>query len=140
MKRSPLLAPLLALLVAALAACHSAPSTITEGPVYPDKIERGPTLNIQVFRGTTQLEFTNTTARSIPPCRLWLNAWFSVDLNGLEVGQTLRLPLRDCRDRYGVSFRGGGFFATELPERLALAELQLDNKLLGLVVVGGDSN
>jgi hypothetical protein len=118
--------------------CHSAPQKIVEGERYPTKIERGPTLNIQVFRRATQLEFTNTTANSIPASRLWLNAWFSKEIEPLGVGQSVIIPLREFKDRYGESFRGGGFFATEIPERLALAEIQTEGKMTALVVVGGE--
>jgi hypothetical protein len=128
---------LLAAALIALPACRSAPAQIVEGQQYPEKIERGPTLDIQVFRRETTLEFTNTTATPIPASRLWLNAWYSRQFEGLGVGQTVRLPLREFKDRYGESFRGGGFFATELPERLALAELESGGKMVGMVVVGG---
>ena len=124
--------------VSAAAGCHSGPGQIVEGEHYPEKVERGPTLNIQVFRRATQLEFTNTTASPIPASRLWLNAWFSRDLEPLGVGQSVVIPLREFKDRFGESFRGGGFFATEIPDRLALAEVQMDGKMLGLVVVGGE--
>src|SRR5690606_1811967 len=71
-------------------------------------------------------------------CRMWLNAWYSREIDGLGVGETLRLPLREFKDQYGDSFRGGGFFAPELPERLALAELQIGERMMGVVVVGGE--
>lgn len=121
-----------------MAGCRSGPTQIVEGEAYPERVERGPTLNIQVFRRETELEFTNTTAEPIPPCRMWLNAWYSREIDGLGVGETLRLPLREFKDQYGDSFRGGGFFAPELPERLALAELQIGERMMGLVVVGGE--
>lgn len=101
---------------------------------------RGPTLDIQVFRRQTEIELTNTTARSFGPSTLWLNARFSRPIDGFAVGQTLLLKLSDFKDEFGDSFRGGGFLATERPERLALAEIQPGDAkppaMLGLVVVG----
>ena len=45
-------------------------------------------------------------------------------IDGLAVGQTLRLPLGTFRNEFSEAFRGGGFFAPERPERLVLAELE----------------
>jgi hypothetical protein len=111
---------------------------IVEGEVYPAAAARGPTLNIQVFRRQTRVELTNTTAREFGRSRLWLNAWYSREIPSLAVGQTLVLPLSEFRDRYGDAFRGGGFFATERAERLALAEIQEGPEMLAMVVVGGE--
>lgn len=139
--RLPFAACLLPLL-ALLAAC-AAPPRIVEGRAYPLEMARGPTLDIQVFRRTTEIELTNTTARAFGPSTLWLNARFSRQIGGLSVGERLRLPLRDFHDQWGDTFRSGGFFATELPETLALAEIETagsgggaERVVLGLVVVG----
>jgi hypothetical protein len=138
--RSPRLHRLTAALLAAscVAGCRSQPKQIGEGAVYPNAVKRGRTLDIQVFRRETEIEFTNTTARAFPACTLWLNGRFSYRLeHGLAVGQNERLPLRSFKDQFGDPFRGGGFFATEKPERLALAEIQIGEEMLALVVVGG---
>jgi len=130
---------LLGLAAALAGSCSSAPAVITEGTSYPTALPRTATLNIQVFRRTTELELTNTTALAIPASTLWLNAWYSKKIDGLGIGETLKLPLKEFKDKYGDPFRGGGFFATELPERLALAEIEMDGRMVGMVVVGGDS-
>jgi hypothetical protein len=142
LRRALLLASLLlAVVFAAVPGCRAGPREIRQGPVYPGRMPAGETLDVQVFRHQTEIEFTNTTARPLGPSTIWLNRRFGRPIDGLEVGQTLRFPLRDFRDRYGESFRAGGFFAVERPERLAVAELQTvggDGQpvILGLVVVG----
>lgn len=123
--------------LALLGGCHG-DATIAQGEIYPRTLARGQTLNIQVFRRETHIEFTNTTARNFGPGRLWLNGWYSCDLPSLAIGETVNLPLRDFKDRFGGSFRSGGFFATEPAERLALAEIQVGGEMLGMIVVGGD--
>jgi hypothetical protein len=97
---------------------------------------REETLDIQVFRRTQTIELTNTTARRFGPGTLWLNARFARAIDGLDVGQTLVLPLAGFRDEFSDSFRSGGFFATEKPYRLVLAELETEGRMRGLVVVG----
>ena len=124
------------LLLAPLIACSSAPRTIVQGEKYPASIRHGKVLDIQVFRHDTDIEFTNTTARAFGPSILWLNGRFSCPINGLALGQTLKLPLKSFKDEFGDSFRGGGFFATQKPDRLALAELQTGDEMLGLIVIG----
>jgi hypothetical protein len=128
-------------------ACGSLPK-VPYARAYPAAPTRGETLDIQVFRQTKHLELTNTTARAFGPSTLWLNARFSRPISGLGVGQSLRLRLDEFRDEYQDEFRGGGFFATELPDRLVLAELEVPkgtaesgnapSEFLRLVVVGGE--
>lgn len=129
LKRSLLLAVLV------LGAC-AGPRPIVQGPVYPRDLPRTRTLDIQVFRHETTIELTNTTARRFGPVRLWLNGRFARDLGGLDVGQTVEMPLASFRDEYSEAFRAGGFFATEKPDRLVLAEIETGQELLGLIVVG----
>ena len=127
------------LLVLALAAgCSSSPDRIVQGTKYPTTAKHLASIDIQVFRRETEVEFTNTTARAFGPSTLWLNARFSHAIDGLAVGQSMRIPLKQFKDEFGDSFRGGGFFATERPDRLGLAEIQTGNEIVGLVVVGGD--
>lgn len=129
--------------IAALAAmaggCGSASKPGRPGASYPRELQQVGALDIQVVRDETEIELTNTTASSFGPCTLWLNARYSKPLDGLKIGETLRLPLRDFRDEHGDAFRAGGFFATELPERLVLAQLELpiegQPRLVGLIVI-----
>jgi hypothetical protein len=67
---------------------------------------------------------------------MWINAWFSREFKGLAVGESVEMSLFDFKDQYGDTFRAGGFFATQKPTRLVLAQLEYENELVGLVVVG----
>lgn len=118
-----------------LSACQSGPSTSVTGPVYPEEKSLTATLDVQVIRDETTIRMTNTTARSFGKSRVWLNKWFSRDIESFEVGQTLEFNLSEFRDQYGEAFRAGGFFAIKKPERLVLAQLETADTLVGLVVV-----
>jgi hypothetical protein len=131
-------APLILVALPLLGACSSAPKTISEGVKYPASIRHTGSIDIQVFRHDTDLEFTNTTARAFGPTTLWLNGRFSHPLDGLALGQTVKLPLKSFKDQFGDTFRGGGFFATQRPEHLGLAELQSGDEMIGLIVVGNE--
>lgn len=109
-------------------------------PEYPNQVRQSAVLDVQVVRNDTHITMTNTTARSIGKARIWVNGWFSHDIDGFGVGQTMELNLYDFKDPYGTAFRAGGFFATERPESLVRAQIEpLDvepRELLGLIVVG----
>ncbi|QYU67051.1 hypothetical protein J4558_19140 [Leptolyngbya sp. 15MV] len=116
--------------------CGGSPQ-IVDHPAYPASAPRGPTLDIQVVRRGAAIELTNTTAQAIGPSTLWLNGRYGRDIGPLGVGQSRRLDLREFVDQWGDRFRAGGFFATELRERLVKAELQPQGggPMLGLVVI-----
>lgn len=103
----------------------------------PTTLQQAEVLNIQVFRNVTDLELTNTTARSFGPSVLWINERFSYPIDGLAVGESLDLPLRNFIDEFGDPFRAGGFFATRDPDPLVLAQLESEGVLFGLLL-GGD--
>jgi hypothetical protein len=121
--------------------CASGDTGFIQGPVYPSNMQQSGSLNIQVFRESTRIRFTNTTASSIPACTMWVNAWFSRPLEEVSVGETVELSLFDFKDQFGDEFRAGGFFATDKPTKLVLAQLELpagaegQEGLVGLVVV-----
>lgn len=96
---------------------------IGSGPQYPP-VKQPRVVDVQVLRDETEVTMTNTTAAELPPGLLWINAWFSVPFDGLRIGQTVTLRLASFTDRFGTPFRAGGFFATELPDRVVLAQLQ----------------
>lgn len=134
-------AVLLAVSMLTMPACTQTGSRVdADLPIYPAQLSQTVVLDIQVVRDDTKITFTNTTARSIGKSRMWINGWFSHDIKGLGVGETMTLELYDFRDTYGTQFRGGGFFASDRPERVVLAQIEpLDvesGELLGLVVVG----
>ncbi len=117
------------------AGCASAPGEITDGPAYP-VVAQSSVLDVQVFRDETRITLTNTSPRTFGPCRVWVNQWYGLDLPGLVAGETITLELGRFTDRYGTPFRAGGFFATERPDRLVIAQIEEQGTLTGLVVVG----
>ncbi|MCG3122757.1 MAG: hypothetical protein GIKADHBN_01159 [Phycisphaerales bacterium] len=131
--------------VSFLGGCSSTPATVDYARPFPRALAKGPTLDIQVFREAQHIEFTNTTARAYGPSTLWLNGRFCRPIDGLAVGETQRYRLKEFRDEYQDPFREGGFFATERPDRLVLAQLETAGDdaqpvMLGLIVVGtGDA-
>lgn len=124
-----------------LAACSSGPLPITQGRAFPPELRQTEVLDIQVFRHETRIEFTNTTARSIPAGTMWLNRRFSRAMPAIAVGQSFDLALDEFQDEYGENFRAGGFFATREPETLVQAQIETTDAegkptLLGLIVIG----
>ncbi|MEM9064567.1 MAG: hypothetical protein AAGB51_03660 [Planctomycetota bacterium] len=135
-----LLLPLMGL----LAGCSLSDRSDADYRPYPYELAQAETLDIQVFLNPTTIEFTNTTARAFGASRVWLNQRYSREINGLDVGETKVLSLGEFRDRFGDEFPGSGFFATERPERLVLAQLETEQPdalgvsarvLLGLVAI-----
>lgn len=135
------LSPLCLLLLLAQASCSSIEKVDYARP-YPANALQTETLDIQAFRRDKTIQFTNTTARVLPPGTLWLNARFSRPFPGAAVGENIELPLESFRDEFGDPFRPGGFFASEAPDRLVLAQLEGPptadrTTMLGLIVVQG---
>jgi hypothetical protein len=130
-------------LLLAPSGCQTPPTHVPYARPYPD-LKQSEVLNIQVFRRTKTIEFTNTTARVIGPSTIWLNKRFCRPIDGLAIGQSMTLPMKEFRDEFYDAFRGGGFFAVEEPERLAMAQIETtgsDGKpvMLGMIVVGGEA-
>ena len=117
-----------------LGGCASDP-TIGSGPIYP-AVEQSRVLDVQVKRAGTRISFTNAAAEPIGPGRLWANKWFSREIDAIAPGQTVSFDLSEFKDRYGDSFRAGGFFATQLPSKLVLMQLEREGTLVGLIVIG----
>lgn len=122
--------------VVAFPGCTSNRDPNLAGPEYPAVKKQMQTLDIQVVRSETGVTLTNTTARSFGRSRLWINRWYSREIESLGVGETLELPLNSFRDIYGESFRAGGFWATREPQRVELVQLETADSMLGLVAVG----
>lgn len=136
---------LLALALLALPGCSSAPKEKPIGPVYPRQMPQYAVLDIQVFRRTTTMEFTNTTPRAFGQSRLWLNTRFSRPIDAIAVGETVELSLEDFVDENGDRFKAGGFFAGYVPDIISLAQLETTTNdgrpiLLGLVTVKAGAN
>ncbi|HMN41013.1 MAG TPA: hypothetical protein PKE29_09215 [Phycisphaerales bacterium] len=122
--------------LAGLGGCASTVDPALAGPEYPAEKSQTSTLDIQVVRGDTTITITNTTARAYGKSRLWLNRWFSREIESLGVGETVELALSSFRDQYGEAFRGGGFFATRTPQTVQQVQLETADGLVGLVAVG----
>ncbi|QOJ00539.1 MAG: hypothetical protein HRU70_08565 [Phycisphaeraceae bacterium] len=117
------IASIAALALVPLCGCSS-PATLSDGTAYPRELRQASTLDIQVFRRGRDLELTNTTARSFGPCTVWLNGRYSKRLDGIAVGETLRLELSGFRDEFGEPFKAGGFFAAEIPDIVILCQIE----------------
>ncbi len=109
---------------------------------YPAALEKGPTLDVQVAvdREQVSVTLTNTTARSFEDTTIWLNAWYAFDMRPLAIGETRRIRISRFRDKFGDRMPAGGFFATQRPKPIVLAELESDGVMYGLIVVRGESD
>lgn len=110
------------------------------GRVYPREVPKGEVLDIQVIREGTSIVFTNTTARAMGPSTVWVNMRFSRAIDGLGVGESKELDLREFKDEFGEVFRAGGFFATEAPQPVVLVQIEAPKadgspEMLGMIVV-----
>lgn len=133
-KRVPLIVLAAAVLSAGMSGCRSG-ATIGDEPAYPD-LKQARVLDVQVVRDETRITFTNTSAEAFPACRMWVNRWWSREIAPLDVGATASYDLRDFKDTYGDPFRAGGFFATEAPDKLVQAQIELNGEMVGLIVIG----
>ncbi len=119
----------------AFGGCASATHTEQAPRRYPAGVAQGETLQIQVVVDARRVVLTNSTGTVFGPSVLWLNQWYSVAIDGLTIGETISIPIGRFIDEHGQQMRGGGFFATESPERIILAELRTDRGMLGMPVV-----
>ncbi|MGD9790202.1 MAG: hypothetical protein AB7Q00_01910 [Phycisphaerales bacterium] len=125
-----------------LAACASTIPPKEQWRRFPDVLAQTTTADIQVVRDSTVISLTNTTASPLAPATLWLNRRFARHIPEFAVGQSLTLELDSFVDENGERFRAGGFFASEAPEKLVQAQLELppsassqQPQLVGLVVI-----
>ena len=133
---------LVALIVlGSLGACASDGGPPATGRPFPTALTQHETLDVQVFLEPTTVRFTNTTARRFGPSTVWLNQRFEHPVLSIEPGETVVLRLSEFRDQWGDAFRGSGFFATDVPEKLFLTEIETtdengDAVLYGLKTIG----
>ncbi len=125
----------LSLLAALLTLGGCSEPVIENGALYPDDRKQTRVVDVQVLRDETEITMTNTAASDLPPGRLWINAWYSLEFPGLAIGQTTTLSLAEFKDRFGGAFQAGGFFATERPDNLVQVQLEANDALIGLVVI-----
>ena len=140
--RIGLASALIVAMIGGLASCAGDQRVVglNEFPAYPGEKLQSEVLNIQAIRDADAISLTNTTAQRFETTRVWLNQEFSYVVDGIDVGETIRIDLHEFRNRYGARFRAGGFFATQRPKNVVLAQFETDpdsQSLLGLVVVNG---
>lgn len=127
-----------------ISACATPPPAQSPyAKAYPRQLSQSGSVDIQVVRKGTRIALTNTTARPFGPSTMWLNSRFCRPIDGLAVGQSLTLPLREFKDEFSDSFRAGGFFASERPDKVVHAQIETigadgNLEMVGLVVVQGD--
>lgn len=133
---------LLAVVVAAgfTFGCSSSPKAAPEGRTLAPDLVQSRVADIQVQRGGTSLHLTNTTPAPLPAGTFWVNGRFSVAVEALGVGESRALDLRQFRDQFGERFRAGGFFASEAPEPVVLAQWEAQredgsSELIGLIAI-----
>ncbi|MFM9958412.1 MAG: hypothetical protein ACKVZJ_10060 [Phycisphaerales bacterium] len=107
------------------------------GAAYPVAKTQSGSVDAQVMRDEDRLTIINTSARPFRETTLWLNAQYGRVVPALDVGRTITLDLSSFKNEFGESFRAGGFFATERPDAIVLAQVELEAELVGLVVVRG---
>ena len=140
-------APLLAIAAALLLPACAADGPLKPGRSYPTGMLRTEPSNIQLVRSARSVRMTNTTANSFGPSTIWLNQWYSARIDGLPIGDSVRIRLSRFTDEFGDAFRGGGFFAAESPDLIVKAELETElppkpgqlggsRELVPLIVVG----
>lgn len=130
-----------AALALCLGGCRGAAKVTGDGVAYPEGTKVREVLDIQAFRDGTTLTLTNTTPRAFGAATLWANMRFGRDIDGLAVGETLELDLREFKDQFGSKFRAGGFFASERPQRLVLLQIETKGEgagLMSMTVVRGE--
>lgn len=115
------------------AACNTTRPDL--GKPYPAGTPVAGNLDVHALREVTRLRLTNTSGVTFGPATVWVNAAYSLPIDGLAVNQRLDLPLNEFRNEYGQTFRGGGFFSTELPTNVVKAEIVDERGRFGLVVV-----
>ncbi|MBS0190061.1 MAG: hypothetical protein U0573_00900 [Phycisphaerales bacterium] len=133
-----------AVLLGTLGGCGGVPKVDYARP-YPVELPPGPTVNVQVFRQSFTLEFTNTTPEPLGPGTIWLNRRFSKPIpKAIAVGQSVSIPLEDFRDEFGAPFKPGGFWAKEAPDTLVLCQFEVpregkEAEIIGLVTVQSEA-
>lgn len=105
---------------------------------YPFDLHTATSLQIQVMRDEEFLIIVNSTANEFDHTNLWINQQYTQPIPPIPAGATLRVNLWDCYDLLGDQFNAGGFWRTDEPTALVIAELQLSESqpLVGLLVIG----
>ncbi|MDP6693509.1 MAG: hypothetical protein QF444_04205 [Phycisphaerales bacterium] len=105
---------------------------------YPFELHSSEVLPIQVIRKGEHIIIVNSTADDFNNATIWINQQYTQSLPMMPAGSTIRINLWDCYDAFGEKFNAGGFWRTDEPTKLVLAELQQheNQPLIGLLVIG----
>jgi hypothetical protein len=126
----------LPLLVASLTGCRLAPYEPDKATrAYPAELRQGSVVQVQVLPDSHSVKLVNATAASWSNFDLWLNQRYMTHVDTLAAGQTLEIPLDQFWDERGETPITGGWFRYYQPTRIALMQMQLDEKspLVGMV-------
>ena len=107
---------------------------------YPMMLHTSNSVPIQVTRDGETIEIVNSTATDYKSGKLWINQRYSTQIPALRAGSTVHINLWSLRDVYGQQLNAGGFWRTDRPTPLVIAELQTgeDSPLVGLIVIRED--
>jgi hypothetical protein len=112
-------------LVGGVGGCSRSNSlAIVENAAYPAELTQREVLNIHIIKHPTEIEFTNTSDRTLGPGTLWLNGRYAKSVDAIPSGATVRYTLIEFKDQWNDNFRRGGFWAKENPEVLYLTQLE----------------
>ena len=105
---------------------------------YPFDLHTTNSISIQVIRDQEYVKIVNSTANDFPNSMLWINQQYNQSLPPMQAGSTIRVNLWNCYDSLGAQFNAGGFWRTDEPTTLVIAELQQGDTqpLVGLLVIG----
>ena len=123
-----------------LTSCASGPRDIAENRPYPIALRQDGSIDIQVIQKDTTLELTNATKQTLAGGTLWLNGRFAHQVETLPPGARIELDLDSFIDEFGNNFKPGGFWASETPDRIILAQWEERTpgsppRLVGLIAV-----
>jgi hypothetical protein len=97
---------------------------IVENRAYPTELMQREVLDVHIIKHPTEIEFTNTSDRTLGPGTLWLNGRYGKEIEAVPSGATVRYTLIEFKDQWNDHFRRGGFWAKENPEVLYLTQLE----------------
>ena len=105
---------------------------------YPIDLHTTNSISIQVIRDQEYVKIVNSTAYDFMESILWVNQQYTQPLPPMPSGSTIRVNLWGCFDSLGDQFNAGGFWRTDEPTKLVIAELQQSDSqpLVGLLVIG----
>ncbi len=126
------------LILLALCACQPdlyAPDRATRE--YPFHLHQPASIDVQVFRDNESIALYNATARRFSNFDLWLNQRYIARVESLPAGEHITLSLWDFVDLNGEVINAGGFFRTDEPTTIRLAEIQLSEEepMIGLITI-----